>query len=710
MAGRIPQNFIDDLLSRVNIVDVVDSRIRLKKAGKNHSACCPFHNEKTPSFTVASDKQFYYCFGCGAKGNAVGFVMEYDNIDFPEAVTLLADSVGMEVPKEDFSPFQQKQQQERVNLYELMGSANAYYQQQLRFHEGKQAAVDYLKNRGLSGTAAKFFNIGYAPPGWDNLKNTIELDSNNQVDDEKHKGLVDTGMLVVKDNGSTYDRFRNRIVFPIRDARGRTIGFGARTLGDDKPKYLNSPETPIFNKGQELYGLYECRQIRQPLKRFLVVEGYMDVVALHEFGLHYAVATLGTATSPTHLQKMFKIAPEVIFCFDGDSAGRKAAKRGLEQSLPILEDGQQIRFMFLPDGEDPDTIIRKEGKEGFEQRINNALGIGEYLMRQLKEDIEDPEGMEGRARLAKLAGPMIMQVPGIALKSLFWQKLAETTQIDVSDLKAMAEAQPKPTYQANPAHETKHGSQKTAARPATSHDPSSIMQSTSALRSTAPASTANHQQDASLSHHETHDYSHYENDASYQYDDYEADHEHSQQPNDREHRIAEIKEPIIVSQTISILLHAPQVIQRYGDLSFLLEFNGHYSRLLLNMIQKLQVSPQNSLLDALGILTNDPDYQSYRELSQHHNKKEGHLEQEQAANDCLNNLRIRAAKQIKKRILGQLDNKHGFSSLDSEDQQLFRWAERLTELDLLSTKLQNCGGKLQDLSEGDQKRYQELMS
>mgnify|MGYP002700156729 FL=1 len=677
MAGRIPQNFIDDLLSRVNIVDVVDSRIRLKKAGKNHSACCPFHNEKTPSFTVASDKQFYYCFGCGAKGNAVGFVMEYDNIDFPEAVTLLADSVGMEVPKEEVSPFQQKQQQERVSLYELMGSSNEYYQQQLRFHEGKQVAVDYLKNRGLSGTAAKFFNIGYAPPGWDNLKNTIELDSNNQVDDEKHKGLVDTGMLVVKDNGSSYDRFRNRIVFPIRDVRGRTIAFGARTLGDDKPKYLNSPETPIFNKGQELYGLYECRQIRQPLKRFLVVEGYMDVVALHEFGLHYAVATLGTATSPTHLQKLFKIAPEVIFCFDGDEAGRKAAKRGLEQSLPILEDGQQIRFLFLPDGEDPDTIIRKEGKEGFEQRIGNALGIAEYMIKQLKADIEDPDSIEGRARLAKLAGPMIQQIPGIALKSLFWQNLAEITHIDVTDLKAMADAQPKVNYEAKP-NNSKNAGRNAAAQ-------QDVIQTSTQQQHEAPAE----------------DYSHYENDASYHQDD---DYDESQ----HEHRVEETKEPALIKQTISILLHAPQVLSSFGDLAFLQEFNGHYSTLLRNMVGKLQASPQHSLLDALSILATDDDYQTYHQLTEHHNKKDGHLEQEQTANDCLHRLRILAAKYINKRIIKQSIVQGGFKNLHSQEQQLFSWAKDMLDLDLLNTKLLNCGGKLRDLSEADQKRLSEL--
>jgi DNA primase len=662
LAGRIPQTFIDDLLARVNIVDVVDSRVKLKKAGKNHHACCPFHNEKTPSFTVASDKQFYYCFGCGAKGNAIGFVMEYDNIDFPEAVELLADSVGMEVPKEEVTPYQQKQQQERTNLYELMESANEFYQQQLRFHDGKQVAVDYLKNRGLSGKAAKFFNIGYAPPGWDNLKSTLAI-QNGQANDEKIAALVDTGMLVKKDNGSTYDRFRNRIVFPIRDARGRTIGFGARTLGDDKPKYLNSPETPIFNKGHELYGLYECRQIRQPLKRFLVVEGYMDVVALHEFGLHYAVATLGTATSATHLQKLFKIAPEVIFCFDGDEAGRKAAKRGLEQALPILEDGQQIRFMFLPDGEDPDSLIRSEGKDGFEQRIGNAQGISEFLLKQLKQDIDDPESVEGRARLAKLAAPMINDIPGIALKSLFWQSLSEATHIEIADLKTLAEETVKPTY------ETPKVPLQQAQAQAQSH-PSSL--------------------DAEADHFAA------------EYDEY------GNEPLNSDAPIAETNEPPLVKTAISLLLHAPQVVQTFGDLSFLQEFKGHYTGLLRHVINKLKESPQQTLLDALSMLATEDDYQTYRQLTENHNQREGHLQQEQAATDCLNQLRLKAAKQIKARIIKQAAALNGFDQLDTQSQQLFHWATQILEMDLIQTKLNKVGGRLDALSEADQEKYRQL--
>lgn len=653
MAGRIPQNFIDDLLSRVNIVDVVDARIRLKKAGKNHSACCPFHSEKTPSFTVASDKQFYYCFGCGAKGNAIGFVMEYDHIDFPEAVELLAGTVGLEVPKEETTPFQQQQQKERANYYDLMSSANAFYQQQLRFHPDKAAPVEYLKKRGLSGKAAKFFEIGFAPAGWDNLKNALA------TDEDKQAALIDTGMLISKDDGKCYDRFRNRVVFPIRDVRGRTIGFGARTLGDDKPKYLNSPETPIFNKGHELYGLYECRQIRQPLKRFVVVEGYMDVVALHEFGIHYAVATLGTATSTTHLQKLFKIAPEIVFCFDGDEAGRKAAKRGLELVLPVLEDGQQIRFMFLPEGEDPDTIVRNEGKEGFEQRLHHAQGISEFLLHSLKHEIDDSDSLEGRARLAKLAAPMIQQIPGTALKSLFWQALAEETRLDTSDLKEIGQAE----ENINLMREQQREQQRV-------------------------------QHVSEPSHHD----SHYTPD----YDHYGEHHEaHA------ESAPVVVEHPLI-KQAIALVLHAPNVAQNFGDLGFLQSFEGHYSHLLQVLIAKLQASPQNNLLDALSLLATNEHYQEYKSLTEQHNRSDGHLSQEQVATDCLSQLRLKAAKQIKAKLIRQAANKGGFKHLQSEDQHMFQWASAIIELNLLHTKLVRAGGKLELLSPEEQEKYRQL--
>ncbi|NVK37479.1 MAG: DNA primase [Gammaproteobacteria bacterium] len=651
MAGRIPQNFIDDLLSRVNIVDVVDARIRLKKAGKNHSACCPFHSEKTPSFTVASDKQFYYCFGCGAKGNAIGFVMEYDHIDFPEAVELLAGTVGLEVPKEETTPFQQQQQKERANYYDLMASANAFYQQQLRFHPDKAAPVDYLKKRGLSGKAAKYFEIGFAPAGWDNLKNALA------TDEDKQQALIDTGMLISKDDGKCYDRFRNRVVFPIRDVRGRTIGFGARTLGDDKPKYLNSPETPIFNKGHELYGLYECRQIRQPLKRFVVVEGYMDVVALHEFGIHYAVATLGTATSTTHLQKLFKIAPEIVFCFDGDEAGRKAAKRGLELVLPVLEDGQQIRFMFLPEGEDPDTVVRKEGKEGFEQRLHHAQGISEFLLQTLKQDIDDSDSLEGRARLAKLAAPMIQQIPGTALKSLFWQALAEETRLDTSDLKEMGQAEENIHLMREQQREYQ----------------------VSAAQQTEP---------------------HY-HPSEYDNRDHHYDHYTEAAPQ-------QVVEHPLIKQAIALVLHAPNVIQSFGDLTFLQTYEGHYSHLLQSLINKLQASPQQSLLDALSLLATDDHYQEYKDITEQHNRKSGHLSQEQEATDCLSQLRTKAAKKVRDELLKKASSKGGFKHLQSEDQQLFQWANTIIELNLLHTKLIRAGGKLELLSPAEQEKYRQL--
>lgn len=617
MAGLIPQNFIDDLLARTNIVDVVDSRIKLKKAGKNYHACCPFHNEKTPSFTVAGDKQFYYCFGCGAKGNAIGFVMEYDNVDFPTAVESLAGNLGIDVPKEELSPQQQQQAQQRTSLYDLMDSANRFYQQQLRYHPERQPSVEYLKNRGLSGKAAKFFSIGFAPQGWDNLKQALATDQ------EKHQGLVDAGMLIEKDNGGSYDRFRNRIVFPIRDVRGRTIGFGARTLGDEKPKYLNSPETPIFNKGHELYGLYECRQIRQPLKRFLVVEGYMDVVALHEFGLHYAVATLGTATSATHLQKLFKIVPEVIFCFDGDAAGRRAARRGLEIVLPILEDGQQVRFLFLPDGEDPDSMVRKEGKAHFEQRIQNADPIAEFLLNTLKEEIDDPDSLDGRARLAKLAAPMITTIPGIALKSLFWQALSEDTRLETDALKEMAAA-----------IELKQDRQQERQ---TDHR-------VSAPRLTAaPDSPSNPEYDYEAEH----DYGEY-NEYGHE-SDYMSSH-------DSQGQHSPLADHPLLTKTIALVMHAPATVSHLEDAEFLGQFTGHYGELLKKLVETLSQSPRNDLLAVLSLFSADPQFDELKRLAEGHNKTEGHLSQEQAAADALQRLKAVADKALRQKKIRDMAN------------------------------------------------------
>lgn len=435
MAGRIPQSFIDDLLDRVDIVDVVDRRVKLKKTGKNYSARCPFHEEKTPSFSVSPDKQFYYCFGCGAGGNALGFVMDYENLEFPKAVESLASSVGLEVQREPSRGGAAQAQREESNksLYKLMEQVADYYQLQLRQHPQRNKAVEYLKQRGLTGQIAKQFGMGFAPPGWDNLIKAL-----GDSDDGKTM-LMQAGMLVENDSGKVYDRFRDRVVFPIRDQRGRVIAFGGRVLGDDKPKYLNSPETEIFHKGRELYGLYEALQANRRLDRLLVVEGYMDVIALAQFGISYATATLGTATSKAHLERVYRRCPEIIFCFDGDEAGRKAAFRALEAALPCMEDGRQARFLFLPDGEDPDTVVRSGGAEKFEQLLGEAQPLEVFLFDSLSIDI-DTSSLDGRARLSKLALPFIRQMPEGVYRQLMYQALADHTGLELDSLMRLAAA------------------------------------------------------------------------------------------------------------------------------------------------------------------------------------------------------------------------------------------------------------------------------
>ncbi len=435
MAGLIPQSFIDDLLNRSDIVEVVGSRIQLKKTGKNYSALCPFHKEKTPSFSVSPDKQFYYCFGCGAGGNALGFVMDHDQLDFPQAVEELAKRAGMEVPREDSGRKHKPRQPVDSPLYPLLAAAADYYRQALKSHPTRKAAVEYLKGRGLSGVIARDFGLGFAPPGWDNLMKHLGGDALQQ------KALIDAGLLIENaENGKRYDRFRDRVMFPIRDSRGRVIAFGGRVLGDDKPKYLNSPETPVFHKGQELYGLYEARQANRDLDEIMVVEGYMDVIALAQQGLRNAVATLGTATSEEHLKRLFRIVPSVLFCFDGDAAGRKAAWRALEATLPNLQDGRRARFLFLPDGEDPDTLVRAEGTDAFRARIQqHSQPLADYFFQQLSEEA-DPRSLEGKAHLATLAAPLIEKIPGNNLRALMRQRLAEITGLNVEALQHMAAA------------------------------------------------------------------------------------------------------------------------------------------------------------------------------------------------------------------------------------------------------------------------------
>ena len=437
--ARLSQAFLDDLLGRLDIVEVIDRRVKLKKAGKNYSACCPFHDEKTPSFSVNPERQFYYCFGCGAGGNALGFVMEYERLDFREAVEGLAQTVGLEIPKDDPRGGQEPPRDQNKSLYEALERASKFYEHALRQHAERHKVVNYLKGRGLTGEIARDFRIGFAPAGWDNL-----MQANGR--DEASQGLLKrSGMLVTNDKGRTYDRFRERVMFPIQDQRGRVIAFGGRVLGDDKPKYLNSPETPVFQKSRELYGLWQARKHPRRLERIVVVEGYMDVIALAQHGIPYAVATLGTSTSETHLERLFRIVPEVVFCFDGDDAGRKAAFRGLEATLPAMQDGRQAKFLFLPEGEDPDTLVRAKGNAYLENLFDHADPLETFLFKHLEEDL-DIESMDGRARFSKLAAPHLHRLPEGVFKTLMYQALADKTGIDVESLKRL---QPPPVPRTN---------------------------------------------------------------------------------------------------------------------------------------------------------------------------------------------------------------------------------------------------------------------
>ncbi|EKP4474934.1 DNA primase [Cronobacter dublinensis] len=415
MAGRIPRVFINDLLARTDIVDLIDARVKLKKQGKNYHACCPFHNEKTPSFTVNGEKQFYHCFGCGAHGNAIDFLMNYDKLEFVETVEELAAMHNLEVPFEAGSGPTQIERHQRQTLYELLDGLNGFYRQALQA-QNAEPARQYLAKRGLSESVIERFAIGYAPPGWDNALKRFGTNSENR------QSLIDAGMLVTNDKGRSYDRFRERVMFPIRDKRGRVIGFGGRVLGDALPKYLNSPETDIFHKGRQLYGLYEVQQIDPNPPRLLVVEGYMDVVALSQYDINYAVASLGTATTAEHIQMLFRVTNNVICCYDGDRAGRSAAWRALETALPYMTDGRQLRFMFLPDGEDPDTLVRQEGKAAFEARMEQAQPLSTFLFNSLLPQV-DLSTPDGRAQLSTLALPLISQVPGETLRIYLRQEL-----------------------------------------------------------------------------------------------------------------------------------------------------------------------------------------------------------------------------------------------------------------------------------------------
>lgn len=408
MAGRIPQSFIDELLARVDIVEVIDARVPLKKRGKEYQALCPFHNEKTASFTVIPHKQFYHCFGCGAHGTALGFLMDYEHLEFVEAVETLAQDLGLEVPREGGGARPQPQ----VDL-QLLARAAEFYKEQLRH---SPQAIEYLKCRGLSGDTAAEFGLGFAPTGWNHLL--------RHLSDAGPAALAQAGLVARNEQGRYYDRFRGRIMFPIRDRRGRVIGFGGRVLDDALPKYLNSPETPLFHKGRVLYGLYEARDAASRHNSLLIVEGYMDVVALAQHGVRNVVATLGTAATPQHMELLFRQVQELVFCFDGDRAGRAAAWRALEQALPVFRDGLEARFLFLPEGEDPDSLIRREGPQAFLERVAGAQPLADLLVRQLADQV-DLDTAAGRARLAESARPYLERLGDGVYKQLLSRRFSE---------------------------------------------------------------------------------------------------------------------------------------------------------------------------------------------------------------------------------------------------------------------------------------------
>lgn len=429
-SGRIPQNFIDDLVGRTDIVELIGARVPLKKAGKEFRACCPFHDEKTPSFWVSPDKQFYHCFGCGAHGTALGFLMNYDRLSFPEAVEELASRAGVEIPRE--ARPNDERSRDQADLAALMAEVAKHWSARLKVDP---RASKYVADRGLTAETVQRFSIGYAANSWNEVIDRFAKDT------KQREALLACGLIIERDGGGRegdrhYDRFRDRIMFPIRDARGRVIAFGGRIIDQGEPKYLNSPETVLFHKGRELYGLYEARQTRAPLHRLMVVEGYMDVVRLHQAGIHYAVATLGTATTPEHLKRLFRLVSEVVFAFDGDRAGRAAAWRALNNSLPEVREGRQLKFLFLPEGHDPDTLVGEEGREAFEARLDQAMPLSEYLVQELSSQV-DLAHADGRARFAETARPLVAKVPEGVFRELLVERLAEAIRLPANRLREL---------------------------------------------------------------------------------------------------------------------------------------------------------------------------------------------------------------------------------------------------------------------------------
>ena len=431
MSGRIPQSFIDELVGRTDIVELIGARVPLKKSGREFKACCPFHDEKSPSFWVSPDKQFYHCFGCGAHGTSLGFLMNYDRLSFPEAIEELASRAGVEIPR-DTRP-DDGRNREDADLAALMARVAAHWAQQL---PGNRRAAEYIARRGLSPETLQKFSIGYAAQSWNDVLQRFGAQARDR------QALLAAGLVIERDAAAgpggdkLYDRFRDRIMFPIRDARGRVIAFGGRIIDQGEPKYLNSPETSLFHKGRELYGLYEVRQSRQTLRRLMVVEGYMDVVRLHQAGIEYAVATLGTATTPEHLKRAFRLVNEIVFAFDGDRAGRAAAWRALDDALPEVREGRQLRFLFLPEGHDPDTLVGAEGKQAFEQRLEGALPLSEYLVQEITAQA-DLAHADGRARFAEIARPLVARIPEGVYRELLIERLAEAIRLPSNRLKEL---------------------------------------------------------------------------------------------------------------------------------------------------------------------------------------------------------------------------------------------------------------------------------
>ena len=569
--------------------------------------------------------------------------MEFDGLEFPDTVEKLAGELNIEVPRE--GTHQQNREPQYRELHALTQKAADFFEKQLRTSKDKDKAIEYLKDRGLSGKAAKFFSIGYAPPGWDNLQNSLAPgEKNDSTNNKTIKQLISCGMTIEKEDGRTYDRFRDRVMFPIRNVKGQVIAFGGRVLGDEKPKYLNSPETPIFHKGQELYGLYEARKIRQKLTRMIIVEGYMDVVALAEYGIHYAVATLGTSTSEHHIRRLFKVVPEIIFCFDGDNAGRKAAQRAMETVIPALQDGLQARFLFLPDGEDPDTIVRKEGKEAFEKRLDNSKHLPEFVFENIKEQV-DFDTLDGKARFGQLAAPLISRLPTGMLKELMQQQLAQETGIKQEILAKLLPIEKEAPNQ--------HSAR--AARPTINN----------------PAEIKTPQSDPELQHYDENQYSNEEQE--FDVGDFMDSDNSSQmlsQPIPPHPHSKEDKQLAILTQkALTLLVKFPESAQRIEPFEDF-EPEDESERLLCEILKKLKQSPQSSSIGLLIQWTATPFSEHLKDIANQTLELPEGVDPSNNIQGTLQKLRLR----LLRREFQTLQNKiaeNSFTSLTIEEKARF---------------------------------------